>query len=233
MAAPRKHRVLLGHIVCAHGVRGEVLIKSYTSAPEDIASYGPLTDETSDRALAITLVRVTAKGVVARLDNVTDRTAADMLKGLRLYVERDQLPETGSSEFYHADLIGLTAVSPEGATIGRLVALQNYGAGDLLEIQLESSRETKLVPFTSAFVPEVDVASGRVVIAMPSASEEVNERDRRQPRPAHLSAGAAARPKGPPPLAQTAVSGPAVDRPARARTRAPTAAAPSRSRRGD
>jgi 16S rRNA processing protein RimM len=172
MAAPRKRRVLIGHIVGAHGVRGEVLIKSYTAAPQDIASYGPLTDETSGRALAITLVRVTAKGVVARVNGVTDRAAAETLKGLRLYVERDQLPEPAPGEYYHADLIGLPAASPDGTTIGQVVALHNYGAGDLLEIQLESSRETELVPFTHAFVPEVDVAGGRVVIALPSTSEE-------------------------------------------------------------
>ena len=172
MAAEHKRRVLLGHIICAHGVRGEVLIKSYTGAPQDIASYGPLTDETGGRPLAVSLVRVTAKGVVARIDGVKDRTAAEALKGMGLYVERDQLPETGPSEYYHADLIGLPAVAPDGTTIGQVVALHNYGAGDLLEIQLEGSREAELVPFTHAFVPEVDIAGGRIVIAMPSVSEE-------------------------------------------------------------
>jgi 16S rRNA processing protein RimM len=165
-------RVLLGRIAGAHGVRGEVLINSYTSTPEHITAYGPLTDETGTRSVTVTVVRVTAKGVIARLDGVVDRTAADALRGVRLYVERDRLPEPGPSEFYHADLIGLMAVSPEGTTIGRVVALQNFGAGDLLEIQPESARETELVPFTEAFVPEVDIAGGRLVIAMPSASEE-------------------------------------------------------------
>src|SRR5918999_5656085 len=126
-------RILLGHVAGAHGVRGEVLINSYTAAPEDIATYGRITDETGTRALAIMAVRVTAKGVVARIDGVKDRTAAEALKGMGLYVERDQLPETGPSEYYHADLIGLPAVAPDGTTIGQVVALHNYGAGDLLE----------------------------------------------------------------------------------------------------
>ncbi|HZA01985.1 MAG TPA: ribosome maturation factor RimM [Hyphomicrobiaceae bacterium] len=168
-------RILLGHIAGAHGVRGEVLINSYTSTPEDIAAYGPLTDESGTRAFAVTVVRVTNKGVVARLDGITDRAAAETLRGLRLYLERDRLPETRSNEFYYADLIGLAAVSPDGETIGRVVDLQNYGAGDLLEIQVESSRETELVPFTKAFVREVDMAGGRLVIAMPSANTDTEE----------------------------------------------------------
>jgi 16S rRNA processing protein RimM len=174
MAAPRRHRVLLGRIVGAQGLSGHVLVESYTGAPENIAAYGPLTDETGTRAFVITVVRVTPKGVVARVDDVSDRTAAEALKGIRLYVERDRLPETGPNEFYHADLLGLPAVSPDGKAIGRVVALRNYGAGDLLEVRLENSPETELVPFTKAFVSEVDLAGGHVVIAMPSASAETD-----------------------------------------------------------
>jgi 16S rRNA processing protein RimM len=171
--ATLKHGVLLGHIAGAHGLRGEVLIKSYTAAPEDIAAYGPLSDETGARAFSVKVLRVTAKGVVARLDGVADRTAAEALKGMRLYVERDKLPDTGTNEYYHTDLIGLVAVSPEGTTIGEVVSLQNYGAGDLLEVRLSGSRETELVPFTSAFVIDVDIAGGHVVIAMaPAAGAE-------------------------------------------------------------
>jgi 16S rRNA processing protein RimM len=172
MDAPLKHGVLLGHIAGAHGVRGEVLIKSYTAAPEDIAAYGPLADETGTRAFSIKVLRLTAKGVVARLDGVADRAAAEALKGLRLYVERDKLPDTRANEFYHTDLIGLAAVTPEGNPIGEVVALHNYGAGDLLEVRLSSSHETEFVPFTSEFVPDVDIAGGRVVIAMPTAGAE-------------------------------------------------------------
>jgi 16S rRNA processing protein RimM len=172
MDAPLKHGVLLGHIAGAHGVRGEVLVKSYTAAPEDIAAYGPLTDETGTRAFSIKVLRVIPKGVVVRLDGVADRTAAEALKGMRLYVERDKLPDTGTDEYYHTDLIGLTAVSPEGKAVGQVVGLHNYGAGDLLEIRLEGSRQAELVPFTNTIVPSVDIAGGRVVIAMPSASAE-------------------------------------------------------------
>jgi 16S rRNA processing protein RimM len=172
MDAPLKHGVLLGHIAGAHGVRGEVLIKSYAATPEDIAAYGPLTDETGSRAVSIKVLRVTAKGVIARVDGVVDRTAAEALKGMRLYVERNKLPETGTDEFYHTDLIGLMAVSLEGKAIGEVVSLRNYGAGDLLEVRLAGSRETELVPFTTAFVSDVDIAGGRVVIAMAPASAE-------------------------------------------------------------
>lgn len=163
-------RVLLGHIAGAHGLRGEVLIKSYAGVAEHIAAYGPLTDESGARAFTITVLRVMAKGVVAHLTGVTDRTDAEALQGQRLYVERDQLPETSTNEFYHADLIGLSAVSPVGKTVGQVVALRNFGAGDLLEIRLVSSGGTALVPFTKASVPKVDIAGGHVVIAMPAAS---------------------------------------------------------------
>jgi len=164
-------RVLLGHIAGAHGVRGDVLIKAHTAAPESIAAYGLLEDETG-RKLEVNLERVTAKGVIARIAGVADRTAAEKLKGVKLYVAREQLPETAAGEFYHADLIGLAAVDLAGAPVGRIVAVENFGAGDLLEIRLEGAHRTELLPFTDAFVPEVDLARGRVVVVLP---EEDNE----------------------------------------------------------
>ena len=121
------------------------------------------------------LARATAKGVVARLKGIGDRTAAEALKGVELYVDRDRLPAAAEGEFYHADLIGLAAVDPEGRQIGEIVAVQNFGAGDLLEIRLAGSGKTELVPFTEATVPEVDIAAGRAMVAMPAASNDEEE----------------------------------------------------------
>ena len=150
-------------------------MQSYAATPEAIAAYGPLHDAAGTRTFALEVVRVTAKGVIARIEGVADRTAAEGLRGTELYLPRERLPEAGADEFYHADLIGLTAVSPEGASIGRVVAVANFGAGDLVEIRLEGSSATEFIPFTAAFVPVVDIMSGRVVVCMPAAAADDDE----------------------------------------------------------
>jgi len=165
-------RVLLGRITAPHGIRGEVVIESYAGQPQDVAAYGPLENEDATRQFDVTVVRVTTKGVIARLKGVADRTEAETLKGLKLYVDRARLPAAEEGEFYHADLVGLRAHDRAGQPIGRIVAVQNYGAGDLLEVRLEGSPKTELIPFTEAFVPEVDVADGRAVINMPTSEPD-------------------------------------------------------------
>jgi 16S rRNA processing protein RimM len=160
-------RVLLGHISAAHGLRGEVVLKSHTADPGAIADYGPLLDEAGTQSFRLSVLRVTDKGVVARVAGVTDRTAAEKLKGVKLYVARAQLPATEEGAYYHADLIGLDVVSASEEPIGHIVAVQNYGAGDLLEIRLAGSRQTELIPFVNAYVPVVDIAKGHVVVTMP------------------------------------------------------------------
>lgn len=160
-------RILLGHISTAHGIRGEVVIKSHTGDPADIGAYGPLSDEAGTRAFEIKAVRVTKKGVIARIAGVTDRNAAEALRGTELFVERDKLPEAEDDEVYHADIIGLTAVRGDGSDVGEIIAVQNFGAGDLLEIRLTGKRRTEFVPFTEDFVLELDIEAGRAVVIMP------------------------------------------------------------------
>ena len=160
-------RILLGRIVSAHGIRGEVVIDSFTGAAEDIAAYGPLATE-DGRTLEVKLVRTTPKGgVIARVAGVADRNGAEALRGTALYAQREQLPEPREGEFYYEDLAGLRADNETGERIGQVVAVQNYGAGDLLEVRLEGQRATELIPFTDAFVPVVDVPAGRVVVVVP------------------------------------------------------------------
>ena len=172
MAEAKPLRILLGHIAGAHGIRGEVLIKTYTEAPENVGAYGPLSDESGTRTFNLKSARATQKGVVARLQGVDDRNAAEALKGIALYIERDRLPAAADGEFYHADLIGLAAVDGDGKPLGEIVAVQNYGAGDLLEIRLAGTGRTELVPFTDAAVPEVDIAARRVVVILPSEAHD-------------------------------------------------------------
>ena len=159
-------RILLGRIADAHGIRGEVLIKTFTERPEDIAAYGPL-DDGGGRTFKIEGVRASSKGVVARIEGIGDRSAAEALKGAALYVDRERLPAPEEGEFYHADLIGLAAVDPEGRPLGEIVGVHDYGAGDLLELRLGGSGKTEFVIFTEAVVPEIDLAARRVVVLLP------------------------------------------------------------------
>ena len=148
-------------------MRGEVLIKSYTASPQDIASYGLLVEENGDRQFEITKARLSKKGLVATLAGVTDRNAAEALKGVVLCVARDALPEPNEDEYYHADLIGLEVRDEAGTPIGSVVAIQDFGAGELVDIRLAGTRGTVLLPFTREVVPEVDVAGGFVVVCPP------------------------------------------------------------------
>ena len=176
MAEAKPNRILLGRIAGAHGIRGDVLIKTFTAVPENIGAYGPLSDQSGTRTFKIQNARVTPKGgVVARIKGVTDRNSAEALKGVDLFIERERLPAATEGEFYHTDLIGLPAVDRDGATVGEIMAVHNFGAGDLLEIRLAGSSKTELVPFTDAAVPEVDMTARRVVVVMPGADEAEEE----------------------------------------------------------
>lgn len=167
--------ILLGRITAAHGIRGEVVVHSYAAEPADIAAYGALSDKAGARSFALTVVRDTGKGVICRIKGVTDRNGAEALKGTDLYVAREKLPAAAEDEFYHADLIGLAAVSLDGQAIGSIVGVHNFGAGDLIEIQLERTRQTELVPFADAFVPTVDIKAGRAVVIMPASDDDEDD----------------------------------------------------------
>lgn len=164
-------RVCVGAIAAAHGIKGEVKIKTFTADPLSVAAYGPVSDETGARSFRLSHVRAPggAAGesvVLARLEGVTDRNAAEALRGLRLYVSRDVLPEPEADEFYHHDLIGLTAVLVTGEKLGTVEAVHNFGAGDLLEVSRDG-KSSVMVPFTNAVVPTVDLKAGKVVIDPP------------------------------------------------------------------
>jgi 16S rRNA processing protein RimM len=162
-----KNKVLIGRIGGPRGVRGEVLIQSYTQEPLAIATYGPLKTEDGKRRIELKIVRATSKGLIARIAGIEDRNGAKALKGLNLYVGRSQLPAAAEDEFYRADLIGLRAIDPDGRAIGTVIAVDNYGAGDILELRLEGRRDDELIPFANAFVPSVDVAGGTMTIVLP------------------------------------------------------------------
>jgi 16S rRNA processing protein RimM len=168
-------RILIGHISALHGIRGEVVLVSHAATPEDIAAYGPLSDEAGTRSFTIESVRVAGKGLIARIRGVGDRNAAEALKGTQLFVARAQMPEPEDEEFYHADLVGLAAQAPDGTVLGRVLAVQNFGAGDILEIAPADGAQTLLVPFDRTHVPVIDIAGGRVVAVLPDAGDDDDE----------------------------------------------------------
>lgn len=160
-------RLLLGRIGAAHGVRGEVRIQSFTEDPLAIATYGPLSTNRPGLSITILTARTTTNVLVARLEGVADRSAAERLNGVELYVERALLPATEDDDFYHADLIGLRALLADGTEVGEVIAVPNFGAGDLLEVRDSQSGDTFLFPFSKAVVPEVRVAEGYLTLVPP------------------------------------------------------------------
>lgn len=161
---PSGARVCLGQIGAPHGVRGQVRLRSFTSDPEAIAGYGPL--ETEDgRLLRIESLRAAKDHFVATLGGVRDRDAAAQLANVKLYVARERLPDLEEpDEFYHADLIGLAVFDRAGQKLGTVTAVQNFGAGDLIEVRFDASDKTELIAFDEINVPRVDIAARRLVI---------------------------------------------------------------------
>ena len=160
-------KICVGAIAGAFGVRGEVRLKSFTSVPEDIANYAPLETEDGSQRYSVEITRQIKNGLAARLSGVTNKEAADALRGTQLFVPRDRLPSLPDDEFYHADLIGLQVTDTGGAPLGKVLAIHNNGADDLLELSAPGQKQTVLLPFTKAIVPTVDLAQGRIVADPP------------------------------------------------------------------
>ncbi|MBX9924829.1 MAG: ribosome maturation factor RimM [Hyphomicrobiaceae bacterium] len=175
MQSANKARVLLGEVGAAHGIRGEVMVRAYTADPADIAAYGNLEDRVGIQLPPLKVVRVTPKGVVCRFSGIADRTAAEKLRGTELWIVRDRLPPPAPGDYYYTDLIGLSAIDPAGTPIGKVVAVTNFGAGDLLEIAMTGGGTTEYVPFTNACVPDVNIAAHRITIVLPETVEAHEE----------------------------------------------------------
>jgi 16S rRNA processing protein RimM len=164
--------VLVGAVSGARGLTGEVRIKSFTDDPKAIATFGELLSEDRSRRFNIKITGSAKGQLLARIIDVNDRNAADELKGTRFYIPRDILPKAEEDEFYHADLIGLSAVGLDGGKLGEVTAVEDYGAGAFIEVEAEDSF---LVPFTKEAVPEVLIGEGRVVINPPDGLFELPE----------------------------------------------------------
>jgi 16S rRNA processing protein RimM len=166
VAAP----ICVARIGAAHGVRGAVKLWTFTEDPLAVKHYGPLTTRDGARQFEVTHVREAKDHLVATLKGVASREDAERLNGIELYIAREKLPDTDDDEYYHADLIGLNAVNAANEPLGRVVAIHNFGAGDIIEIA-PAHGPTMLLPFTNAVVPTVDLKGGRVVIELPQEIE--------------------------------------------------------------
>ena len=166
-------RICVGAIAGPQGVNGRVRIKSFTTAPDDVAAYGPLANEQGDRVFEITCEGLARGMVVARVFGIEDRDAAEALRGIRLYVDRSRLPPTGDeNEFYHADLLGLEAEDEDGTVIGRVSAIVPTGSIDVLEIERAGELPSLLIPFTREAVPTVDIIRRRILVMPPDEDED-------------------------------------------------------------
>lgn len=159
--------MLIGEIGRPQGLNGEVRIRSFTAEPGAIADYGLLEDETGAQRFEIESLRVTPNALTARIKGVASRDDAEALTGTKLYVPRSRLPEREEDEWYHSDLIGLSAIDQDGLAVGTVIAVHNFGAGDLLEIRPARGGATLLIPFTRDTAPEVDVEGGWLKVVPP------------------------------------------------------------------
>ena len=160
--------ILIGRVAGAFGVRGEVRIAAFGEDPMALLAYRTLKREDGSPALTLTSGRVGKGGLVVRAEGVETKEAADALKGLRLFVPRSTLPEPEEDEFYLTDLIGLEARSPQGEALGRVKAVHDFGAGDVLEVEPAEGGATWFLPFTLAAVPQVRIAEGILVADRPN-----------------------------------------------------------------
>ncbi|MDP2699555.1 ribosome maturation factor RimM [Thalassospira sp.] len=174
MAETRKSQssdafVCVGMITAPHGVRGAVRVKSYTVDPDDLVSYGPLFDAKGKQKYTLAPVGHVRDQLIAKIDGVDDRNGAERLRGTRLHVPREALPETGDEdEFYLADLVGLKAFHVNGSVFGTVRGVADFGAGDVIEIALEEGRgKVVVLPFTKAMVPDVVLSERKLVVNPP------------------------------------------------------------------
>jgi len=158
--------VLIGRIIGAHGIKGEVKLQSFTAEPEAIARYGALRTG-SGETIEIEKLRPQKQGFVAVLKGIRDRNHAETLSGSDLFIDRAKLPAAAENETYVHDLVGLIVVTRDGSAFGKIVDVANFGAGDLLDVERPGEATTVLIPFTDEFVPDVNLAAGRITIDLP------------------------------------------------------------------
>lgn len=159
-------RVLIGKIVAAHGIRGEVKIQCYHANPLNIDKYGTLENREANKSFVLKVTGNTSANVRVKIKGVETRNAAEALIGTELYAERSALPELEEEEYYLSDLIGLkVCLQTPDKVIGTVAGFSNFGAGDIIELKLDGQRETEMLPFTKAYVPTINIKDGYITVS--------------------------------------------------------------------
>ena len=156
--------ILVGVIIGAHGIRGEVKLKSFTADPKAVASYGPLLSA-SGEIFEITKLKPATSDFIATIKGVSDRNRSEALRGTELFINRSQLPKTSGDEIYMHDLIGTSVYGTNKVLLGAIVGFENFGAGDLMDVKVEGRKETVLIPYTKRFIVSATVE--KVVVDLP------------------------------------------------------------------
>ena len=154
----------------AHGLRGAFRLRCFTERPEDVAAYGPVFAKSGERLFELEVIGAARGGVLARAGGIGDRDAAEALRGTELFVPRSALPELAPDEFYYSDLEGMEALRPDGSRFGVVHGVENFGAGDLIEVRAENGQRLSL-PFTRETVPTIDLERRRLVVQPPEELE--------------------------------------------------------------
>lgn len=173
-AAQNKDKIVVGVVAGAFGVKGEIRLKSFCAEPGDIVNYSPLTTEKGDE-FTVKITRQVKGGFAARLSGIRFKDEADKLRGVKLYADRALLPSLPDDEYYYTDLVGLDVLDTGGDTIGKIAAVENHGAGDILDIRGPGLKGSLLLAFTHEAVPTVDMAARRVIVDPP---EEVSGKEK-------------------------------------------------------
>jgi len=161
--------ICLAKIVGAHGIKGEVKLKSFTSNPKDVCAYGKLSDKSQTKTFALEFIGFSKDFLRVKIEGVNDRNAAEALVGTELYVHRNALPKLEQDTYYHSDLIGLKVVEQSsGNEVGTVAGIYNFGAGDILEIRFNDVSRTEMIPFTDSYVEKIDFDGGRIVLCQTS-----------------------------------------------------------------
>lgn len=174
-------RVCIGKIVAAHGIKGEVKVRSVNQNPLDLDQYGTVENADASKKFSIKVVGLVSTNARVKIEGVTTRNDAEALIGTELYVPRSALPELEEEEFYLSDLIGLdVCLKTPDKKIGKVAAFQNFGAGDIIEIKLKGQKETEMLPFTKDYVPTINIDEGYIIVSsatMIFAADDEGEND--------------------------------------------------------
>lgn len=175
--------VCVGKIVASHGINGAVKVKTYTEFPDSLLEYAPLFNKLGDKQFDLEFKSMSGDILILYINNTKSRNDADALKNIELYADKSKFPELEEEEFFYEDLTGLRAIERNGSFYGKIVAVHDFGSGDIIEIELKDSKKTEMIAFTKENFPKIDVKGGKVLLCLPEkeyVASESNDSDTEQ-----------------------------------------------------